>query len=237
MPDPNPTTPEPVGKRWTDGNREARLRAAIVGKEHLYPWSQLADFLALLDAARAELLDLRESRRPHPDGGHVLGMPRVTERRAEEDLTIIHEPRRCAGHPTVGHTRICVHDIISDIRAYKGDVAAMLADWDGCRTLAQVEAAQAYYRDRAEEIDGILEDRRRDFAEGLARQQQRDADAALGRNVRAIVADHSHVEIEEFTDGFEAHSCNDVDWPRCGTLDAAVAALAAQVGAREGEVG
>jgi uncharacterized protein (DUF433 family) len=96
-----------------------------------------------------------------------------------DDLTITHEPRRCAGHPTVGPTRICVHSIIGRLKLYDWDKAAMLEAEQPGYGEAHVDAAVAYYREHLSEIEGILEEQRQDFEEGLKRQQEKETRCAF----------------------------------------------------------
>lgn len=84
-------------------------------------------------------------------------------------VAIRRDPRRCGGHPTVGLTRITVHDVISRLRQYGWDRAAMLAGEQPHLAPAQVDAALEYYRLHKDEIDTILGERTEQYAALAAR--------------------------------------------------------------------
>lgn len=97
-----------------------------------------------------------------------------------EDFTIYKVPGRCAGHPTVGPTRITVHDIIGYLKLY-GSAEAVLADFTHW-TQQHIDAALAYYAENRDEIDDIRWQQARDYWEGLSRQQQREIAALKTEN-------------------------------------------------------
>lgn len=99
-------------------------------------------------------------------------------------VPIIHEPRRCGGEATVGHTRIKVRRIVSDLEHhYGGDVAALLAD-NPHYTREQVEAALAYYQANRKEIDDAIADALRPPAERYREIQQEWAEMQERRRAR-----------------------------------------------------
>jgi uncharacterized protein (DUF433 family) len=83
------------------------------------------------------------------------------------ELTIIRDPLRCGGCPTVGPTRIRVHDIVSCFQQYDRDVDRLLVEYPNW-TREQVEASLEYYRENKEEIDEILRAKRARRAARLA---------------------------------------------------------------------
>lgn len=86
---------------------------------------------------------------------------------------IVHLPGRCSGHPTVGDTRLCVHDVVSYARLMGGDLRHVQAEAYDHMTLTALEGAMEYYEAHREEIDGILEERARFNAELRAKQEAR----------------------------------------------------------------
>lgn len=94
---------------------------------------------------------------------------------SKPELAIIHDPRRCAGQPTVGHTRITVHGIIGRLKLYDWDIEGMMEAEQPLATSEQVGAAIAYYRQNRSEIERILDEQRRDYEQGVkARNQAND---------------------------------------------------------------
>jgi uncharacterized protein (DUF433 family) len=105
------------------------------------------------------------------------GYPPTQETRRENaeemghDLTIMRDPARCAGHPTVGPTRITVHSIVTAARRFNGDIAAM-RQWEYAHlSEAQIAAALAYYQEHAGEIDQIIAEQQAAYEAGLRAQQ------------------------------------------------------------------
>lgn len=79
------------------------------------------------------------------------------------ELAITKDPLRCAGKPTVGPTRITVHDIVANYQQYGGNLVKLREDYPNW-TLDQINAALDYYLEHREEIDDILRTRRESFA-------------------------------------------------------------------------
>jgi uncharacterized protein (DUF433 family) len=86
----------------------------------------------------------------------------------KEDVAIIRHPGRCSGRPTVGDTRITVHDIVSAACRYDWDLERLQAEELEQLSMAQIRAAVDYYREHAEEIDDILRRREEDYRTGIA---------------------------------------------------------------------
>jgi uncharacterized protein (DUF433 family) len=78
-------------------------------------------------------------------------------------IEIVRCPGRCAGHPTVGETRITVHDIIAVIQMYDGDVEEAYREELSRYSWEQINSAIDFYRSNQEEIDEILRKRREDY--------------------------------------------------------------------------
>lgn len=78
-------------------------------------------------------------------------------------IEIVRDHDRCAGHPTVGETRITVHDIIATIQLYSGDIGLAYREELSRYTWEQIESALAFYETNREEIDEILRLRREDY--------------------------------------------------------------------------
>lgn len=66
-----------------------------------------------------------------------------------------------------------------------------------------------------------------DAQEATLAQLQRDA--ALGANVRAIVTSSAHLEIEEYSNGWQADVIHEPSLSRARSLDEAVASMRRQV--------
>lgn len=62
----------------------------------------------------------------------------------------------CGGHPRLDGHRLCVHDIVSGVRNYGGDVLAWWEEEFPYLTFEQVLAALGYYAAHPAEIDPIL---------------------------------------------------------------------------------
>jgi uncharacterized protein (DUF433 family) len=150
-----PTIP-PVRLSTTDGTElpklhrwEERINSLLsdqVGNAWL--WTNSKDYIRFLNG-------------PHPawdsqdlEEGNLMS-------RAE--LAIVHEPRRCAGRPTVGATRITVHGIISRLKMYDWNKERVLELGEVIATPEQVDSAIAYYRENTDEIERILEKQRQDY--------------------------------------------------------------------------
>lgn len=89
------------------------------------------------------------------------------------ELQIVHKPGRCGGDPTVGETRICVHNIVQDVEQY-GSIEAVMADYPH-RTRPIIEAALAYYAEHPAEIEAIWAANEAAYERGLREQRTRGA--------------------------------------------------------------
>jgi uncharacterized protein (DUF433 family) len=89
------------------------------------------------------------------------------------EFAITHDPRRCGGDPTVGHTRITVHVLIALLKRYEWDVEAMIVAEQPDATREQINAAIAYYQNNTEEIEAILADQKAHSKERLKEQMLR----------------------------------------------------------------
>jgi len=134
--------------------------------------TDLARLEALWCGDREWATDLREVFR-------LAGVGLEIHAEANKDLTIVHQPGRCSGHPTVGHTRICVHNIVQYLEDNGWDIEGYLNDFQH-QTRAQVDAAIAYYRENEPEIRAIWEDQKRLYDEGLKAQEERERRKAAG---------------------------------------------------------
>ncbi len=85
----------------------------------------------------------------------------------DEDTMIRETPGVCGGFPCVGHTRIPARAIVEAFRAYGS--AAAVAEYFPQLTLAQIDAALAYYRDHPARVDEDIASNNRAFAELIAR--------------------------------------------------------------------
>jgi uncharacterized protein (DUF433 family) len=85
-----------------------------------------------------------------------------------DTITIVRDPLRCGGDPTLAGTRIAVHDIVSYARLYGGDLERVRAEALPDLSLAQLRAAMDWYTAHQQEIDAILLQRSEEYERGLA---------------------------------------------------------------------
>lgn len=90
----------------------------------------------------------------------------VTLHTETEDTTIRETPGVCGGYPRVGRTRIAVRLVVEQYRA-TGSVEGVFALYPQL-TLAQVEAALAYYRESPARVDEDIARHAQLWAEHLA---------------------------------------------------------------------
>jgi uncharacterized protein (DUF433 family) len=76
-------------------------------------------------------------------------------------------PGRCGGAPTLKGTRMGIHDIVSYYRIYSGNVKRIAEDFPDL-SVAQIEAALAWYEDHREEVDEILRQRQEGYERRVA---------------------------------------------------------------------
>jgi uncharacterized protein (DUF433 family) len=95
----------------------------------------------------------------------------TTRLATKPDLKIFRDPGRCSGQPTVGPSRITVHDIIGLLKLYDWNVEAMIRYEAPRATRDQIDAAIQYFRQNTDEIEAILEKRDADYRRGIAEQQ------------------------------------------------------------------
>src|SRR5258708_2555837 len=84
-------------------------------------------------------------------------------------IAVVRDPNRCGGDPTLAGTRIAVHDVVSYVSLYGGDLDRVRLDALPDLSLAQLRAAMEWYAEHREEIDEILRERREQYEQGLAR--------------------------------------------------------------------
>jgi uncharacterized protein (DUF433 family) len=84
-------------------------------------------------------------------------------------LAIVRDSNRCGGDPTLAGTRIAVHDVVSYVSLYHGDLKRVHDEALPDLSVAQLHAVVDWYGEHQEEIDAILSDRRQDYEQGVAR--------------------------------------------------------------------
>jgi uncharacterized protein (DUF433 family) len=72
-------------------------------------------------------------------------------------------PGRCGGAPTLKGTRIGIHNIVSYARVYGGDLQKVSEEALPDLSVAQIEAALAWYEANREEVDEILRGHREGY--------------------------------------------------------------------------
>jgi uncharacterized protein (DUF433 family) len=87
-------------------------------------------------------------------------------------IEIIRDPEVRGGAPTLGGTRMAVHDIVSHVQRDSGDVQRVVEDFPHL-TVEVIEAVLIWYRDHQEEIDEILRQQREDYQRLLAETRAR----------------------------------------------------------------
>lgn len=85
--------------------------------------------------------------------------------------TIVASEDTRSGHPRLCNTRLCVHDIVSGVRNYDGNVLMWWRREFPHLTLQQVLAALGYYVAHQAEIDRILAERQADYEALLPLEQ------------------------------------------------------------------
>jgi uncharacterized protein (DUF433 family) len=83
-------------------------------------------------------------------------------------LTIVRDPERCGGKPTIAGTRIGVHHVISYLNVYGGDLERVHAEALEHLSMGELQAAVAWYHDHRDEIDGILQERAEQYERGVS---------------------------------------------------------------------
>ncbi len=95
----------------------------------------------------------------------------TTRLQTRPELEIVRKPGRCSGRPTVGPTRITVHDIIGLLKLYDWNVEKMIQYEAPVANREQIDAAVSYFRQNTDEIEAILEKRDSDYFRGIAKQE------------------------------------------------------------------
>jgi uncharacterized protein (DUF433 family) len=83
-------------------------------------------------------------------------------------FTIVRDPKRCGGDPTLAGTRITVHDIVSYAHLYEGDLERVRQEALPDLSIAQLRAAMDWYGEHQQEIDAILLERSEEYERGVA---------------------------------------------------------------------
>jgi uncharacterized protein (DUF433 family) len=83
-------------------------------------------------------------------------------------LTIVRDPERCGGKPTIAGTRIGVHHVISYLNLYGGDLERVHAEALEHLSMVELQAAVAWYHDHRDEIDAILRERADQYERGVS---------------------------------------------------------------------
>jgi uncharacterized protein (DUF433 family) len=116
------------------------------------------------------LMDL--TRRIRPACYAVLARA-LRSRKGEKQMArslveIVRNPEMCAGDPTLAGTRTTVHDIVSYVQLYGGDLERAHEEELPYLSIEQIRAVMEWYRANSGEIDEILRSRREDYERGLA---------------------------------------------------------------------
>jgi uncharacterized protein (DUF433 family) len=88
-----------------------------------------------------------------------------------EQPLIVRDPNRCGGDPTLAGTRTAVHDVVSYVNLYSGDLERVREDALPHLSLDQIHAAMEWYGEHRQEVDDILSERRDCYERGLAEGQ------------------------------------------------------------------
>jgi uncharacterized protein (DUF433 family) len=97
-----------------------------------------------------------------PEGGKLSGSP---------ELQVVRDPDRCGGDPTLAGTRTAVHDIVSYVDLYGGDLERVREVALPHLSTEQIRAALDWYDEHRHEIDSILSQRREYYERGLSETQ------------------------------------------------------------------
>jgi uncharacterized protein (DUF433 family) len=82
-----------------------------------------------------------------------------TKQSPEVVLEVVRDPKTRSGAPILKGTRTAIHDIVGYAQLYEGDLSRIAAEALPHLSLAEVEAAMAWYEEHREEVDRRLRDR------------------------------------------------------------------------------
>jgi uncharacterized protein (DUF433 family) len=130
----------------------------------LVPAGERAEFVR-------QLLERALHQRERTEAASAIATPEGEKLTGSPGLQVVRDPDRCGGDPTLAGTRTAVHDIVSYVDLYGGDLERVREEALPHLSIEQIRAALVWYDEIRHEIDGILARRREYYERGLAETQ------------------------------------------------------------------